>query len=313
MQIFQLQCFLSVAECKSFTEASYQLSISQSSISKHISKLEDEFQIQFFDRSRRQVVLTPAGEEFLIYARKAFQEYQEIRKKLRDYHFGGAIRIGSVDHMGKVGLTTPIALFMEQYPKGSIQMSIKRNQSTQVIEWLLERKTDLAFTARITDPVRKVSNFDAYDLTDYYCSTLVRDEYYVIVSQTHPFADREMVTWEDLVDEKLLILDGTNSVNQMIKDEFLLRHMQPYVAFECNQVDALLGMTASGFGISFLSSRIASTSYNVKRVKLKNSLTRDTCMIVPQEYMQERKLIYQFAKYIEDWYDHKVIEEKMST
>lgn len=302
MQIFQLQCFLSIAECKSFTEASYQLSISQSSLSKHISKLEDEFQIQLFDRSRRQLVLTPAGKDFLSYARKAFHEYQEIRKKLLEYTFGGTIRVGSVDHMGKVGLTTPIALFIGKFPEGSIQMDIKKSQSTQVIEWLLEGKTDIAFTAHIKDPVRNVSNFDSYDLTDYDICTLVRDEYRVILSASHPLASREMVTWEELADEKLLILDKSNSVNQMIRDAFLSRGMQPHVAFECNQTDALLGMAASGFGISFMSDRIATTSYDVKKIRLQHSLTRDTCMIVPREYMRKQNLIYHFAKHIEAWY-----------
>lgn len=304
MQIFQLQCFLSIAEYRSFTEASYQLSISQSSLSKHISKLENEFQVQLFDRSRRQLALTPAGEEFLVYAKNAFSEYQTIRNRLLEYNSGGGtIRIGSVDHMGKVGLTTPIALFMEKFPEGNIQMDIKKSQSTQVVEWLLKGKTDIAFTAHIKDPVKNVSNLDNYDLTDYYISALVKDEYYVILPASHLLVSREEVTWDELADEKLLILDKSNSVNAMIRDAFLSRGMQPHIAFECNQVDALLGMTASGFGISFLSGRIADTSYNVKKIRLRNSLTRDTCMIVPRESMQKHELIYRFAKHIESWYE----------
>ncbi|BDZ80701.1 hypothetical protein [Claveliimonas bilis] len=42
-----------------------------------------------------------------------------------EYNFDGAIRTGNVNHMGKVGLTTPIALFMEKFLKGSIQIDIK--------------------------------------------------------------------------------------------------------------------------------------------------------------------------------------------
>lgn len=302
MRIFQLQCFLAIVECKSFTKASYQLSISQSSLSKYISKLEDEFHIQLFDRRKRQLLLTPAGENFLPYARKAFCEYQEIKKQLLEYSYGGSIRIGSVDHMGKVGLTTPIAQFIEKFPEGCIQINIKISPSIQVIEGLLAGKTDIAFTAYIRDPVREVSNFDAYDLTDYYINTLVRDEYRVILSKNHPLASRESVSWEDLANEKLLILDKTNIVNQMIRDAFSFRHLQPHIAFECNQTDALLGMAASGFGISLLSDRVATTSYNIKKVKLIDSLTRDTCVIVPMEYMRRKKLIYHFTKHIETWY-----------
>ena len=59
------------------------------------------------------------------HAKKAFSEYQAIRSKLMEYNFDGAIRTGNVNHMGKVGLTTPIALFMEKFLKGSIQIDIK--------------------------------------------------------------------------------------------------------------------------------------------------------------------------------------------
>src|SRR5699024_10326466 len=113
----------------------------------------------------------------------------------------------------------------------------KKSQSTQVVEWLLKGKTDIAFTANIKDPVKNVSNLDNYDLTDYYISTLVKDEYYVILPASHLLVSREEVTWDELADEKLLILDKSNSVNAMIRDAFLSRGMQPHIAFECNQVD----------------------------------------------------------------------------
>ena len=41
MDLFQLKCFISVIDQKSFTEAAYENAVSQSSLSKQISKLED--------------------------------------------------------------------------------------------------------------------------------------------------------------------------------------------------------------------------------------------------------------------------------
>lgn len=64
MHTDQLEYFVAIAEQGSFTEASYELSISQSSLSKQINKLEEELNVKLFVRGRRQLMLTDAGTRF---------------------------------------------------------------------------------------------------------------------------------------------------------------------------------------------------------------------------------------------------------
>lgn len=59
MDLFQLKCFVNVVDQRSFTKAAFEVSSSQSALSKQISKLEDELNVRLFDRSRRVVTLTP--------------------------------------------------------------------------------------------------------------------------------------------------------------------------------------------------------------------------------------------------------------
>ena len=73
MHTDQLEYFVAIAEQGSFTEASYELSISQSSLSKQINKLEEELNVKLFVRGRRQLMLTDAGRDFLVYARDALR------------------------------------------------------------------------------------------------------------------------------------------------------------------------------------------------------------------------------------------------
>lgn len=303
MHTDQLEYFVAIAEQGSFTEASYELSISQSSLSKQINKLEEELNVKLFVRGRRQLMLTDAGRDFLVYARDALRNYRNICAELLKYSSGGTIHIGSVDHMGKVGLTTPMASFIDKFPENSVHLEVERSSARQVVEWLLEGRADICFTARIADGVRGVSNLDVYDLSDYCCSTLLHDEYYVIVPEEHEFCQREYVDWEDLREERLMLLDRQHSVNALIREAMISRGMTPHVTFECNQTDALLRMVADGFGITFLSGRIAASEYEVRRIPLRQSLSRDTYMIVPQEHMQENDLTGQFAHYVEKFYE----------
>lgn len=302
MHIFQLECLVRAVEYKSFTEASYQLMISQSSLSKHISKLEDEFHIKLFDRSRRTLSLTPAGEEFYLHTERMLQEYYNTKTAMKQFMEEKTIQIGSIDHMGKVGLTIPMARFMDQFPENSLHIEIQRGQAVPVVEWLVEGRVDVAFTALITDPLQQVSNLDHISLAEYHRQTLVCDDYYAILPEGHPLAERKRLDWDDLADERLLLLDQTNSVNYILRQAFVKRGITPHVTFECNQTDALLKMVEDGFGVTFLSKRIASTTYQVRCIPMNQPISRDTQLIVSKELMKKNMLISDFVAFIESYY-----------
>ncbi len=73
--IEQMTYFLAIEKYKSFSIASHELCISQSSLSKQIKALEIELDTKLFDRNTRNISLTLAGEEFSIYAKKFVNEY----------------------------------------------------------------------------------------------------------------------------------------------------------------------------------------------------------------------------------------------
>src|SRR5580704_14852799 len=79
----QLEVFRAVAETKSFTRASHTLFISQSTVSQHIRELEDSLNIKLFNRNRRNVSLTPAGENLLAHGRNIFQLLEEAEMAAR--------------------------------------------------------------------------------------------------------------------------------------------------------------------------------------------------------------------------------------
>lgn len=76
--IEQLKYFLAVEKYKNFSVASYELCISQSSLSKQIKALENELDTILFDRTTRNITLTDTGKEFLIYAKNSIKSYDNI-------------------------------------------------------------------------------------------------------------------------------------------------------------------------------------------------------------------------------------------
>ena len=58
----QLDIFLCVADCGSFTKAADKLCLTQPAVSNQIKAIENEFEVKIFDRKMRALTLTPEGE-----------------------------------------------------------------------------------------------------------------------------------------------------------------------------------------------------------------------------------------------------------
>ena len=82
MNIELIHYFLTLEKHLNFTLAAEECFISQSSLSKHIKKLEIDLGVQLFIRDRRSVQITPEGKTFLKYAQDIYTTYREMQSDL---------------------------------------------------------------------------------------------------------------------------------------------------------------------------------------------------------------------------------------
>lgn len=96
MDFRQLRYFVAVAEALSFSEAARRLHVSQPPLSVQIKALEEELGSALLERSRHHVALTPAGELFLEKARAALANLDQAREVVKQVASGeaGEIRVG---------------------------------------------------------------------------------------------------------------------------------------------------------------------------------------------------------------------------
>ncbi len=105
MDLFELQAILSVYQCRNYNDAAYQLSISTSSLSKTITKAEEELGVPLFIRATksRPVELTEAGVKLLPSIKTIITAWQELQRQAQslandettDFHVGYLPSIGS--------------------------------------------------------------------------------------------------------------------------------------------------------------------------------------------------------------------------
>src|SRR6202012_4109070 len=79
MELRQLEYFVAVAAELNFSRAAQRIQVVQSALSAALGRLEKELDIELFDRSKRQIALTPAGEVFLQHAREVIHTAHRAR------------------------------------------------------------------------------------------------------------------------------------------------------------------------------------------------------------------------------------------
>ena len=82
MTITQLQYVLAVAEHQNFTKAAQKVFVTQPTLSMQIQKLEEELDVQIFDRSKKPIQLTETGRKIVTQARNIVNESERIKVTL---------------------------------------------------------------------------------------------------------------------------------------------------------------------------------------------------------------------------------------
>jgi DNA-binding transcriptional LysR family regulator len=96
MELRHLRYFLAVAETLNFCRAAERLHLSQPPLSQQVRHLEAELGVKLFDRTKRQIKLTSAGEVFAIKARTILAQCDEAAKLAARAERGefGHLRLG---------------------------------------------------------------------------------------------------------------------------------------------------------------------------------------------------------------------------
>src|SRR5205085_8917703 len=121
----QLQVFRAVAEARSFTRASQALFISQSTVSQHIRELEELLRVKLFDRTRRTVALTPAGQNLLQHGNQVFQLLDEAENAVHTQNdpYSGRLVMGCASTTLLYQMPTVLVDYARRYPNVDLKIT----------------------------------------------------------------------------------------------------------------------------------------------------------------------------------------------
>ena len=118
-----LRTFAAICDAGSFTKAAREVNLTQSAVSLHVKRLEDQVGSRLIMRNTRGVRLTEHGEILLSYARRILALYKEAEHRLsRDS--GGLVRIGAAEYFDLHTLSALLGQFSARYPAVRLQIEL---------------------------------------------------------------------------------------------------------------------------------------------------------------------------------------------
>jgi DNA-binding transcriptional LysR family regulator len=128
----------------SFTKAAREVNLTQSAVSLHVKRLEDQVGSRLIVRNARGVRLTEHGEVLLSFARRILALYKEAEHRLsRDS--GGLIRIGAPEYFDLQTLSSLLGQFSARYP--AVRLQIELGIGPDISALLDEGELDLAIVS----------------------------------------------------------------------------------------------------------------------------------------------------------------------
>lgn len=236
MEITKLNYFKVVAEVNNITKAAKQLNISQPALSKAIHSLEEELGVKLFDRKGRQIHLNQYGELMKVQVDKAFNALNEGERILKNIT---GIEQGQVTF----AVTFPHVMpnLIQQYLKKHPRIKIRQYQATSELatQLILEDKVDFAIS---TIPIAH------QDIT---WIPLLQDDIYLTVSKQHHLATRNIVSLQEISNERLIGQIRGYGFRDIIDTILEQEGITPHYQVEVEDSSAILKLVAMNIGISF--------------------------------------------------------------
>lgn len=241
MELRQLITFRTVASTLNFSRAAEVLSYVPSNVTMQIKALEDELGVHLFDRLGKQLVLTTAGNRFLIHIQSVLNKLDEARSVVRDdeNNLSGTLTISANEVLCAYRLPAAFHLFRSRHPGVRLIFHSVLNQ--QLKQTLFDGTADVVFM--LDEPIRS---------TGLEVESLMEETFRFFVAPDHPLAKRTVLQPEDFHGEVFLTNEKGCTYRTMFDRSFAKEGTDSITFLEFQNAEAIKQCAITGIGIAFL-------------------------------------------------------------
>lgn len=296
LNLKQLEVFVAVVDNGSFTAASRNLYLAQSTVSGHMTALEKELGVPLVMRNgKRKVTLTDEGRKVYLHAGSILQSCCDLTQELKN-HTSSDLSIAASSIPMQYILPGLLAGFSRKKPE--CRYVLKDGDSVAVHQMVLDGQVQLGFAGAVLN--RKELVYEK-----------VAEDRLVLVT---PKTDRyQSLLWDNipgnrLLTEPLIFREGTSGTQQAA-DRFLcennIKTENIHVIARIESNEAILRAVSDGLGLSIMSELAASDMVEQGRVLSFPLTGKSTSRSLYMIYAKDRKL----TKSAKAFWDFSVVKE----
>jgi len=291
---------------KSFTKAAKNLFVSQPALSATVRKLEEEMQVQIFDRSTTPLTLTPEGEAYI----KAIEEIFSIKRDYENYIIDvsklnvGSISVSGANFISSYVLPKIIVPFSAKYPM--INIDLLESNSKTLVEELIEEKIELLIDYNFDSKL--IESYPLFDETILLCvpkactankgledSALTSDD----IQKGNYNSLKKPINLTNFKNEKFLMMKTGNSMNHHGFKMCTEAGFNPDVAIYFDQLMTAYNMTSSGLGVCFVTDTLVKavpSDDNLVYYKINSEYAKRTVYLLHKKKRYLNKAVREFIK-----------------
>lgn len=228
MDVRNLKTFLKVSELNNFTKAALALGYSQSAVTVQMQQLEAELGVPLFDRIGKNIRLTQYGYNFISYASaviEAIEKANNFATESKDMK--GTIKFGLVDSILNACFIPILPEFNRRYP--NINLSIFVGSAREIETKIRANELDICYMLDYKVPRKEWIR--------------VREEQEPIIFVTNPsnpIAEKKEVLFEDLINEKFILMPIGEGYRYLFDDELAKRNLFKTPSIEIANTDTTI-------------------------------------------------------------------------
>jgi DNA-binding transcriptional LysR family regulator len=243
VNIYQIRCFLSVADTLHFGRAAQSMDMLPASLGRQIKILENQLDTKLFFRTTRNVSLTAAGSAILEDARSLVAQADQLEEKIRAIRKSEKplLRVGAIDSASAGLMPQLLQFFRAEHP--DIEVQLFEQKTIHLLPKLLSGSLDIAF-CRPPDIRDPRINF----------RTLFYETAVVALPEDHILAKQNEIVIEDLADIPLIVPDRRSrphSHDLTIK-LFMDAGLTARIAQIAEEKHTIVNLVATGTGLAIV-------------------------------------------------------------
>ncbi|WP_458131910.1 LysR family transcriptional regulator [Pseudomonas sp. R3-41] len=233
-----LHLFILVCEEGTIARASERAFIAPSAVSKRISDIEARFGTPLLKRSKRGVEPTPAGLALLRHARSLTRAMERLDSELSEYAEGARGHVRVLANVSSIMEFLPEELSDFMLSNPTVQVDIEERFSPDVVRGVAEGNADLGIFRR------------SMAVGDLEFQPYRQDHLAVVVSASHPLADRTSIAFEETLAFDHLGLSAFATFNTFMREEAQKQGLDLRFRSYVSSFDAAFRLVQFGLGLA---------------------------------------------------------------